>query len=210
MKIIALLAAAALASGCSALDRSRNLADPRVSAVTLAEQVCSNCHGLDGNAVSPNFPNLAGQGEDYLAAQLRGFKARGRRDPAGFEYMWGLSRSLSDAQIQGLATYYAAQVPARQPLEASAAAARLGQSIFTDGVPERNVQACAGCHGASGQGQAAIPRLAGQHADYVVKQLLVFQRTEERPEGGIMKTVAHALTPSDIASVAAYLQSLPN
>lgn len=207
---VTLLAAAALAAGCSHLDRSRNLADPRVSAVTLAQQVCSNCHGVDGNAVSPNFPNLAGQVEGYLVAQLNGFKARGRRDPAGFEYMWGLSRSLSDAQIQGLATYYAAQAPVRQPLEASAAAARAGKSIFADGVPDRNAPACAGCHGATGQGQAAFPRLAGQHADYVVKQLVVFQRTDERPEGGIMKTVAHELTPADIANVAAYVQSLTN
>lgn len=212
MKIftITLLVAAACAAGCSNLERSRNIADPRVSATTIALQVCSNCHGVDGNSVSPNFPILAGQVEGYLVAQLNGFKGHGRRDPAGFEYMWGLSRSLSDEQIQGLAKYYAAQAPAPPSREAPVAVAQAGQSIFKDGVPERNVPACAGCHGASGQGQAAFPRLAGQHADYVVKQLMVFQRTDERPEGSIMKTVAHELTPGDIANVAAYVQSLSN
>lgn len=212
MKIfnVTLLAAAALACGCSNLERSRNLADARVSATTLAQQVCSNCHGVDGNAVSPNFPNLAGQVEGYLVAQLQGYKSRGRRDPAGFEYMWGLSRSLSDAQIQGLAAYYAAQAPAQQPPEGAPAAAQAGRSIFVEGLPARNVPACAGCHGAAGQGQATFPRLAGQHADYVVKQLVVFQRTDERPEGSLMKTVAHELTASDIANVAAYVQSLTN
>lgn len=208
--IAALLAAAALAAGCSNLERSRNLADPRVSASTLAQQVCSNCHGPGGNAVSPNFPNLAGQVGSYLAAQLNGFKGHGRSDPAGFEYMWGLSRSLSDAQIEGLAAYYAAQVPTRQPLEADPAAAAAGRSIFVEGAPGHDVPACAGCHGSDGQGQATFPRLAGQHADYIVKQLLVFQRTDERPEGSIMKTVAHALTPTDIVNVAAYVQSLGN
>jgi cytochrome c553 len=55
---------------------------------------------------------------------------------------------------------------------------------------------------------ATFPRLAGQHADYLVKQLLVFQRTDERPEGSIMKTVAHELSPANIGDVAAYVQSL--
>ena len=69
--------------GCSNIERSRNLADPRVPATTLAQQVCSNCHGVGGNAVSPNFPNLAAQVEPYVIAQLNGFKSHGRRDPAG-------------------------------------------------------------------------------------------------------------------------------
>ena len=54
---------------------------------------------------------------------------------------------------------------------------------------------------------ANFPRIAGQHADYLVKQLLVFQRTDERPEGSVMKVVAHGLQPQDIENVAAYLQS---
>ncbi|MGZ5187077.1 MAG: c-type cytochrome, partial [Caldimonas sp.] len=61
-----------------------------------------------------------------------------------------------------------------------------------------------------GQGNATFPRLAGQHADYLVKQLIVFQRTDERPEGVIMKTVAHELTPENVRDVASYLQALPS
>ena len=81
------MAVAALGAGCANLERSRNLADPNVSGKTLAEQVCSNCHGLDGNSVSPNFPNLAAQPKTYLTGQLEGFRKPGRSDPAGFEYM---------------------------------------------------------------------------------------------------------------------------
>lgn len=210
MPTLALLLAAMLVSACANLERSRNLADPRVSATTLAQQVCSNCHGPGGNAGSPNFPNLAGQVEGYLLAQLTDFKSRGRRDPAGFEYMWGLSRSLSEAQIQGLAAYYAAQAPAPQPLESDPAAVAAGRSIFAEGVPAKNVPACAGCHGDRAQGQGTFPRLAGQHADYVVKQLRVFQRSDDRPEGSVMKTVAHELSAADVSNVAAYVQSLAN
>jgi cytochrome c553 len=44
----------------------------------------------------------------------------------------------------------------------------------------------------------------------VVKQLIVFQRTEGRPEGSVMKTVAHELMPEDIENVAAYVQAMAN
>ncbi len=205
-----LVTAASLAAGCANPTRSRDLANPNVTATTLAQQVCSNCHGLTGNAVSPNFPNLAGQVEAYAIAQLNGFKNHGRQDPAGFEYMWGLSRSLTDDQIKGLAAYYAGQQPAQQPMEGSAAQMDAGKAIFQNGLSARNVPACASCHGAEGRGNAPFPRIAGQHADYLVKQLIVFQRTDERPEGSIMKTVAHELTRQDIENVAAYVQAMAN
>src|SRR5205814_1955585 len=96
--------------------------------------VCSNCHGLTGNSTSPLFPNLAGQVEPYLIAQLSGFKSHGRGDPAGFEYMWGLSRSLTDEQIRGLAAYFAAQQPIRQPVEGNASRMESGKAIFANGV----------------------------------------------------------------------------
>ena len=204
-----LVAAVAVTAGCANSERSRDIGNPNVSATTLAQQVCSNCHGVTGSAVSPNFPNLAGQTEPYVTAQLSGFKSHGRHDPAGFEYMWGLSRSLTDDQMKGLAAYYARQTPAPQPVEGDPARFAAGKGIFEGGVPDRGIPACASCHGATAQGNAAFPRLAGQHVDYIVKQLVVFQRTDERPEGSIMKTVAHNLTPRNIDDVASYLQALP-
>jgi len=203
-----MIAAAVLAAGCANPERSRDLANPAVSAATLAQQVCSNCHGLTGNATSPNFPNLAGQTEAYVEAQLSGFRSHGRHDPAGFEYMWGLSRSLTEAQIKGLAAYYASQIQLPQTLEGDASRYAAGKEVFDQGVVAKGIPPCVTCHGAHGQGNATFPRLAGQHADYLVKQLIVFQRTDERPEGGIMKTVAHELTPQNISDVAGYLQSL--
>lgn len=203
------LAAALGAAGCAGPERSRNLADPQVSATTIAQQVCSNCHGLTGVATSPNFPNLAAQTQPYLEAQLKAFRGHARQDPAGFEYMWGLTRHLSDAQIEGLAAYYAAQPGPQPPAEGDPARLPAGRAVFEQGVPAKNIPACAGCHGPAGQGNAAFPRLAGQHADYVAKQLVVFQRTEARPEGAIMKTVAHDLAAAEIADVAAFVQSLP-
>ena len=203
-------AAAALSVGCANTERSRNMTDPGVSATTMAQQVCSNCHGMTGSASSPNFPNLAGQTEPYLVAQLEGFKSHNRRDPAGYEYMWGLSRSLTDEQIKGLAAYYAGQSPAQQVIEGDRSRLDAGKAIFASGVADKGVPACSTCHGPEGKGNAIFPRLAGQHADYLIKQLLVFQRTDQRPEGGIMKTVAHDLTTRNMQDVAGYLQALPS
>jgi cytochrome c553 len=206
--LIVLSGAALLAAGCANPDRSRDLANPGVRAEVLAQQVCSNCHGLGGVSVSPNFPNLAGQTQEYLVAQLKGFRSHDRRDPAGFEYMWGLSRSLTDAQIDGLAAYYAGRSPMHQPAQTASASVQAGRAVFENGLPERNIPACATCHGDAGQGRGTFPRLAGQHADYVAKQLLVFQRTDERPQGAVMKTIAHDLRKDDIDNVAAYVQAM--
>ena len=196
------------ATGCANIPRSRDVANPNVAGRTLAQQVCSNCHGITGAAHSPNFPNLAAQQEKYLVVQLKGFRAHSRHDPAGFEYMWGISHHLTDAQIDELAAYFSAQPPAHQPIEGKAARIAAGKAIFEHGLPAQAVPPCSSCHGPKGAGNGTFPRLAGQHLDYIVKQLTVFQRTNERPEGAIMKIVAHSLTRENIENVAAYLQSM--
>ena len=209
MKLIALSASILVATsivGCAAPERSRNMANPSTSAQTLAEQVCSNCHGLDGNSISPNFPRLAAQQKNYLVAQLKGFRGHNRSDPAGFEYMWGLSRSLTDSQIEGLADYFGRQKPLPAATSEDARTAT-GKDLYQKGLPAQGVPPCISCHGAEGKGGDQFPRLAGQHADYLVKQLNIFQRTDERPEGSVMKVVAHGMTLPDMQHVAAYLQT---
>lgn len=202
------LAAAALVGACANPSRSRDLANPTVPAPVLAEQVCSNCHGVTGVSVSPNFPNLAAQQPQYIVSQLKEFRSHDRADPAGFEYMWGISRKLTDAQIDGLAKYFSGQPAPHPQLEWPASMVAAGQAIFTGGVPAKNIPPCMTCHGDQAQGREQFPRLAGQHADYVQKQLLVFQRTNERPSGAVMKTIVHDLNPENIRNVAAYVQSI--
>lgn len=204
------LMAALVVAACSNINTSRNLADPSVSGVTLAQQVCSLCHGVAGQSINPNFPNLAAQQPTYFMAQMKAFRGHGRLDPAGFEYMWGISRSLTDAQIQGLSNYFSSQAPAS--ISGSTPPATVmadGKTIFENGVPDKGVPACMSCHGPQAQGNEQFPRLAHQHSDYLVKQLMVFQRTDERPEGSIMKVVAHALTGKNMQDVATYLQDFP-
>ena len=197
-------------AACANLPRSRDLANPNVSGKVLAQQVCSNCHGVIGTSISPGIPNLAAQQEAYLVAELKGFRKESRRDPAGFEYMWGISRSLTDSQIEELAQYFSAQKPVLQSNEGEPARIEEGRALVAAGVPDKGVPPCGTCHGPDARGNGTFPRLAGQHLDYLVKQLTVFQRTDERPEGAVMKTIAHALTKDQFLSAAAYLQAQPN
>jgi len=200
--------AALILGGCANPERSRDLGNPAIAGQVLAQQACSLCHGVRGISESPNFPNLAAQQPAYLVAQLTEFRGHSRQDPAGFEYMWGMTRRLTDVQIAQIASYFAALPPPHQKAEGDAARIEQGRKLFIEGAPDRGIPACSGCHGDQGQGLAAFPRLAGQHADYITKQLLVFQRTDGRPDGAVMKVVAHALTPADVAGAAAFLQTL--
>jgi cytochrome c553 len=140
-----------IGAGCSNIERSRNLADPAVPGKVLAVQVCSICHGLDGNAVSPNFPRLAGQQPAYIESQLKNFKAHDRSDPPGERYMWGISRKLTDEQIHQIAEYFSQQTPKRHAVgDAKLIAA--GKLIYENGIP---VECFPGQRGPAGYTHAA-------------------------------------------------------
>lgn len=208
IQIAIIVALGVLASGCSNVERSRDLNNASVSPAVTAVQVCSNCHGVDGNPISPIYPRLAGQQEDYVISQLKNFRSQHRSDPEGYEYMWGLSRNLTDEQIVGLAKYYAKQTPRHDDEKLDPKLIAEGKEIYEKGVPEQNVIACSSCHGDKAQGIGAFPRLANQHADYLEKQLNVFQNTKQRPDTP-MEFVVHPLTGPNKQAVAAYLQSFP-
>jgi cytochrome c553 len=196
-----------VSTGCTNLDRSRDLGNPKVSPTVTAVQVCSNCHGSDGNSLSPNFPRLAGQQAAYLITQLQNFRNHRRSDVEGAEYMWGISRNLTDDQIAGLAEYYSKQIPQSVgKIDAPPELLAAGKDIFEKGLPEQNVIPCSSCHGPKAEGNGPFPQLAHQHASYIVRELNVFQNTQGRP-GTPMETISHPLTTANKEAVAAYLQS---
>lgn len=169
--------------------------------------VCSKCHGMDGNSTSPMFPKLAGQHKEYLLAQLKAFRDQSRKDPDAHAYMWGISRLLDDEMTVKLVDYFSAQKPTRgTPGDAQLAAK--GKVIYERGIERKKVPACAFCHGQQAQGIAVFPRLAGQHAQYLVRQIKVFH-TDDRPNLAVtMKAVVQRLSDEEAEEVAAYLQGL--
>jgi cytochrome c553 len=181
---------------------------PAVSqqAEDMAVGVCGTCHGPDGNSTNPMFPRLAGQHAGYLVRQLKSFKEETRGDPYAIAYMWGMASGLSDDMIDALAQYYARQKTGPGKSHDPAEIAR-GRDIFEHGIPAQGVPACAACHGADALGSDAYPRLAGQHADYILKQLASFQSNMRNI--AIMHGVALNLQTPEMQAVAEYLESLP-
>jgi cytochrome c553 len=74
--------------------------------------LCAACHGENGMATMPGAPNLAGQRPDYLRQALRQYRD-GCRDIA---VMRAATGPLSEAELDQLAAWYAAQVPRPQAI----------------------------------------------------------------------------------------------
>lgn len=171
------------------------------SAEATATSVCQNCHGQQGNSVSATFPRLNGQQADYIVAQLKNFRDHSRSDPHARAYMWGMASQLDDAAIDALAHYYAEQKPT--PPQSGGALMADGARIYANGVAAQNVPACQTCHGDHGEGNSVIPRIAGQHSDYLRHQLEAFR--EELRENDIMHANTKDMTDLQIEALVSYL-----
>jgi cytochrome c553 len=186
--------------------RAQDAAAVVQNAEDTAIGVCGTCHGPDGNSIDPMFPRLAGQHAGYLVRQLKSFKEQTRGDPYAIAYMWGMASGLSDETIDALAQYYSRQKtgPGKGHDPATIA---LGRDIFEHGIAAQGVPACAACHGPDALGSDMYPRLAGQHAEYILKQLASFQSNMRNI--AVMHGVAQNLRTPEMHAVADYLESLP-
>jgi len=165
--------------------------------------VCAACHGADGNSMIPANPKLAQQHPEYLVKQLKEFKS-GKRANA---IMSGMVASLSEDDMRNIA-YWLASKKAKPGFAKDKASVLLGERIFRGGIPDRQVPACAGCHGPSGTGiPSQFPRIAGQHADYAVAQLLAF-RDGVRLNNAQMTGVTAKMNDREIKAVSDYIAGL--
>jgi len=178
--------------------------------------VCTACHGVNGNSVNPEWPNLAGQNAVYIREQLGMFKAKKRNNPV----MQPIVDPLTEQDMADLAAFFAAQTPTG--LEADPSYWKAGETLYRSGDSTRSIPACVACHGPAGQGNsgAGFPALRAQHSVYTVKQLQDYltknrYRDAANPEkinatrnSAMMTTIAARLTPEDIRNLASYVQGL--
>jgi cytochrome c553 len=179
-----------------------------VATQQLAGDVCAACHGIDGNSHSSHVPSLAGQGKAYLEHELQAFAAQGERRASGV--MGAIAVNLSSDEIDRAAAWFASRTPHPVP-PSRAPLAGEGERIYFEGVPAKGVDSCASCHGVRADGLPDMfPRLAGQHAPYLVEQLRDFRAgTRSTDPRAMMRKVASPLTDHDIDAVSQYLASLP-
>jgi cytochrome c553 len=176
-------------------------------AARMAAQVCASCHGPRGDSISPGFPKIGGQRAEYLEAQLKAFRDRTRADPMAQAYMWGMSSQLGDDMIKKLAAFYSGQKPP-QGKPGDPKLVQAGKAIYEVGIPAANVQACATCHGKNAEGNVTFPRLAGQHAEYLVKQLVLFKDSVRQGSNAlIMHNISTGITFDQMQAVATFLAS---
>jgi cytochrome c553 len=168
--------------------------------------VCSACHGANGNSNNDQFPNLAGQNRTYIYQQLKHFKSGERQNAI----MAGQVANLSDQDMQDLAAYFSTLT-----MEVGAANEDLadkGEHIYRGGIPAKGVPACSGCHGPAGYGNgpAAYPRISGQKAVYIAKQLKAYRSGERAgyAKAKIMQGVAHSLSDDEIQALSSYVSGL--
>jgi cytochrome c553 len=205
---LAVLATLAGVLGSSGVAGAAEEVDASASAYArqLAIGVCGTCHGPHGNSEQPKFPRLAGQTANYLVAQLKNFRGQTRGDPDAIGYMWGMASELTDDTIDALAKYYSEQT-VRSHSGARSAEISRGREIYEHGLESAGVPACAACHGPDAHGMADFPRLAGQHAQYLLKQLASFQSNMRNV--AVMHGVAQNLRLTEMRAVAAYLEAQP-
>jgi len=97
--VLGLLAMMMLGAASATLAADLKAGEAKVKAV------CQACHGADGNSQNADYPKLGGQYPDYLAKALRDYKSGARKNPI----MGAFAGTLSTADIENVAAYYAAQ-----------------------------------------------------------------------------------------------------
>jgi cytochrome c553 len=169
--------------------------------------VCGACHGMDGNSTDPQYPRLAGQSEQYIAAQLADFKSGQRANPI----MMGFASALSEQDMHDVGAYFA--TTASLPGVADQALVDRGLALYRQGDTDRGIPACMACHGPDGRGNpgAHYPQLSSQHGKYVETRLKGWHdggTPTDGPRTKIMVGIAQKLDDKDIAAVASYIEGL--
>jgi len=179
---------------CAALLPALCAAQPAAPAKAAT---CAACHGPNGNSTQPLVPILAGQTSRYLYLQMRDYQEGRRSDPQ----MTPMVKDLTRDELRELADHFAAQKPAPQTFKVDSQKAKLGRAKSEETL-------CTMCHLGGFAGQNEIPRVAGQHYDYVVKQLRDFKDKKRTNDAGNMTSVSRTLNDTDIENLGHYLAGL--
>jgi cytochrome c553 len=198
-----ILLALLLAIGASAFAAAPVFEDSMAQR-TLA---CSACHGKEGRAGPDGYyPRIAGKPAGYLYNQLLNFRD-GRRH---YGLMTRLMDPLSEPYLLEIAQYFSAlDIPYVQPRPTAASAALLqqGRDLTLQGDPQRNIPACAHCHGEALTGvQPNTPGLVGLPRDYLSSQLGAWRTGQRRAHApDCMADIAKRLSLDEITAVATWL-----
>jgi cytochrome c553 len=169
---------------------------------------CFMCHGLDGVGDSAGaFPRLTGRAAFYMYKQLIDYASGARPN----DVMTPIAREMTEDQMEDVAYYYSiVDAPHFPPPDLASEVIERGRTIYEDGLPEANLQACVFCHGRDGSGIPPLfPYLAGQYAPYTELQLLLWRRgIRDNDPLNVMREIVEKMSDEDIPVMALYLEWL--
>ena len=172
---------------------------------------CVACHGLDGNSISTDWPNLAGQNQRYLFEQLKYFRD-GDRMNALMMSVTPYLQTLTDKDLLDIAAFYSNNnIDVGQAKDDEELLA-LGTQLYRFGDIKKQIPACTSCHAVYGQGNrlAGYPAVAGQQVGYLASTLKAY-RSKERNTGEsslVMQGIAENLSDNEIDALANYMRGL--
>jgi cytochrome c553 len=133
----------------------------------------------------------------YIYLQLKDFKDGRRRDPS----MDLLVANLTREDMLDLGAFFAAQKQGDNGFKSNPEKAARGKAKADETL-------CSMCHLGELAGQNEIPRVAGQHYDYIVKQLKDFKAMRRTNDAGNMTSVSKTLSDEDIDNLGHYAAGL--
>lgn len=176
----------------------------RPATVSYAERfttLCAACHGANGRAAEPLTPVLAGQPSLYAATQLFLFR-EGRRSN---EAMTAVAKTLSDDDLRGFSDYIGTLPPVPPPAPSTppdAARMARGQALAEQ-------HKCFFCHGTALGGGQQVPRIAGQHEDYLRESLRGFHSGKRPGYTQAMVAAVSTIPVEDLDALAYFAARFP-
>ncbi len=163
------------------------------AAAQIAER-CAPCHGADGNSATPGIPSIAAQPKVFIENLL----ILMREGLRGSEAMKQAVKGMSDREIVALAAHYA-KLPARAAPGATDAA------LFKRGRQVAAKYRCGTCHLPDFRGQQQMPRLAGQHEEYLFDIMRTFRDAPPPGSDTLMSAALYGVSDTDIRAMAHFL-----
>ena len=166
---------------------------------TLTEklQLCSACHGDDGNSKMEKVPSLAGQPAFFILNQLFLMREGVRI----VEAMQPIVKDLKDDDLTKLSEHFAKLAAKKSDEPVDPARAKRGAEISTE-------RRCGSCHLPSLAGQEQMPRLAKQRIDYLIVTLKSYRDSPRPGADTAMSAAITGASDADIAALAHYAASL--
>jgi cytochrome c553 len=161
-------------------------------------EVCTACHGANGQSQMPEMPSLGAQTAPYTLIQLYMFRGKLRT----FEPMNEAVKEFTDDDLRAFSDYIA-KLPAPKPAE--------------DGDPARLARGkelirkfrCDFCHNGDLAGRDNVPRIAGQREDFLLKTMREYKANTRAGYDASMADVLVPITDEELAELAYYSARQP-